>query len=178
MKDLKGSKTYDNLITAFAGESQARSKYTLFAEKAKEEGYMQIAMYFTETANNEKEHAEIWYKHFAGIGTTEENLLVAADGEHYEWTEMYVEMAKIAREEGFSEIAIQFENVAKIEKQHEERFNKLRSNVIEKNVFKKDHEVVWVCRNCGHQLEGTSAPQICPVCKHEQGYFEIKQENY
>lgn len=178
MKELKGSKTYDNLITAFAGESQARNKYTFFASKADEEGYRQIAEFFRETAHNEKEHAELWYKHFAGIGTTEENLLVAADGEHYEWTEMYSEMAKTARDEGFNEIAIQFENVAAIEKQHEERYNKLRENVIKGLVFEKDHEEIWICSNCGHQTYGKQAPQICPVCKHDRGYFEIKKENY
>ncbi|HIU26212.1 MAG TPA: rubrerythrin family protein [Candidatus Copromorpha excrementigallinarum] len=177
MKDLKGSKTYDNLLIAFAGESQARNKYTFFASKARAEGYMQIAGIFEETAANEKEHAELWYKHFAGVGTTEENLLNAAEGEHYEWSEMYADMAKVARDEGFSEIAEQMEGVAAIEKYHEERYLKFRENIIEGRVFARDEEHVWVCSNCGHHHRGTSAPDICPVCFHDRGYFKIQENN-
>jgi len=174
MKDLKGSKTYENLLIAFAGESQARNKYTYFASKAKEEGYRQIAKIFEDTAANEKEHAEMWYKHFAGIGTTEENLLSAAEGEHYEWSEMYADMAKTARDEGFTEIAMQMEGVAAIEKSHEERYMKYREDVVNGKVFEKDERQTWRCSNCGHEHNGKSAPQICPVCKHDRGYFEIK----
>ncbi len=173
MKDLKGSKTYDNLLIAYAGESQARNKYTYFASKAREEGYRQIADIFEDTANNEKEHAELWYKHFAGIGTTEENLLTAAEGEHYEWSEMYADMAKVAREEGFTEIANQMEGVAAIEKTHEERYLKFREDIRSGKVFKRDEEVVWKCNNCGHHHIGKEAPQICPVCFHERGYFQM-----
>lgn len=172
MKDLKGSKTYDNLLIAYAGESQARNKYTYFASKAREEGYRQIADIFEDTANNEKEHAELWYKHFAGIGTTEENLLTAAEGEHYEWSEMYADMAKVAREEGFTEIANQMEGVAAIEKTHEERYLKFRDDIRSGKVFKRDEEVTWRCNNCGHHHIGKEAPQICPVCFHERGYFQ------
>ncbi len=178
MKDLKGSKTYDNLLIAFAGESQARNKYTFFAAKAEEEGYHQIGKIFKDTAENEKEHAELWYKHFVGIGTTEENLLSAAEGEHYEWSEMYADMAKVAREEGFNEIAKQMEGVADIEKHHEDRYRKLRDNIQEGKVFEKDEEVLWICGSCGHQFTGTKAPDICPVCFHEKGYFQIKATNY
>ncbi len=173
MKDLKGSKTYDNLLIAFAGESQARNKYTFFAAKAKEEGYRQIAKIFEETAANEKEHAEIWYKHFAGIGTTEENLLTAAEGEHYEWSEMYADMARVAREEGFNQIAEQMDGIAAIEKYHEERYRDFRNKVQQNKVFQQDEEVVWICDNCGHQQKGTQAPEICPVCFHDRGYFQI-----
>ncbi len=177
--DLKGSKTEQNLATAFAGESQARNKYTYFASKAKKDGYEQIAEIFTETANNEKEHAKLWYKILAGgIGTTEENLLSAAEGENYEWTEMYAQFAKEAREEGFDDIAAQFEGVAAVEKAHEERYRKLLANVKEGIVFSRDGDMIWECGNCGHIHFGKSAPQLCPVCKHPQGYFKIKAENY
>jgi len=172
MKELKGSKTYDNLLIAFAGESQARNKYTYFASKAREEGYRQIADIFEDTANNEKEHAELWYKHFAGIGTTEENLLTAAEGEHYEWSEMYADMARVAREEGFTHIADQMEGVAAIEKTHEERYLKFRDDIRNGKVFCRDEEVVWRCSNCGHHHIGKEAPDICPVCFHERGYFQ------
>ena len=177
--ELKGSKTEKNLATAFAGESQARNKYTYFASKAKKDGYEQIAEIFTETANNEKEHAKLWYKILAGgIGTTEENLLSAAEGENYEWTEMYAQFAKEAREEGFDDIAAQFEGVAAVEKAHEERYRKLLANVKEGIVFSRDGDMIWECGNCGHIHFGKNAPQLCPVCKHPQGYFKIKAENY
>ncbi|MBE7058145.1 MAG: rubrerythrin family protein [Ruminococcaceae bacterium] len=177
--EFKGSKTEKNLATAFAGESQARNKYTYFASKAKKDGYEQIAEIFTETANNEKEHAKLWYKILAGgIGTTEENLLSAAEGENYEWTEMYAQFAKEAREEGFDDIAAQFEGVAAIEKAHEERYRKLLANVKEGIVFSRDGDMIWECGNCGHIHFGKNAPQLCPVCKHPQGYFKIKAENY
>lgn len=176
MNDLKGSKTYDNLLIAFAGESQARNKYTFFASKAKEEGYREMAAIFEETAANEKEHAELWYKHFAGIGTTEENLLAAAEGEHYEWSEMYADMAQVARNEGFTEIAEQMMGVAAIEKFHEERYLKLREDIRSNQVFEKNEEVTWICTNCGHHHSGSKAPQICPVCKHERGYFKCCTE--
>ena len=172
--ELKGSKTEQNLMTAFAGESQARNKYTYFASKAKKEGYEQIAAIFQETADNEKEHAKIWFKLLNGgeIGTTAENLNAAADGENYEWTDMYAEFAKIAKEEGFDHIAYLFEEVGKIEKEHEERYLKLLENV-------KDGKVkIWKCRNCGHIVVGTKAPEVCPVCSHPKAYFEIKAENY
>lgn len=178
MKDLKGSKTLENLLTAFAGESQARNKYTFYAAKAEQEGYVQIAEIFKDTAHNEKEHAELWFRHAVGLGKTEENLIAAAEGENYEWTEMYAEMAKTAREEGFNEIAAQMEGVAAIEKEHEERYRKLAENVKNGKVFSKEEEVVWQCANCGHQLTGKDAPEICPVCFHAKAYFQIKAENY
>lgn len=178
MNDLKGSKTYENLLMAFAGESQARNKYTFFAAKAREEGLRQMGDIFEETAANEKEHAELWYKHFAGIGTTEENLLSAAQGEHYEWSEMYADMAKVAREEGFEEIAKQMEGVAGVEKHHEERYRKLKRNIQQNNVFSRPGEEIWICGNCGYQHCGKEAPEICPVCFHDRGYFRIKAENY
>jgi len=178
MKDLKGTKTMDNLLLAFAGESQARNKYTFYASKAKKEGYEQIAALFLETAGNEKEHAELWFKLVHGIGTTEENLLDAAAGEHYEWSEMYKEMAETAKEEGFADIAKQMEGVAKIEKEHEERYRTLAANVKEGKVFEKDADVVWQCANCGHTFVGKKAPEVCPVCKHPKAYFQIKAENY
>lgn len=178
MQDLMGSKTYDNLLIAYAGESQARNKYTYFASKAKEEGYMQIAKVFEETAHNEKEHAEIWYKHFAGIGTTVENLVTAAEGEHYEWSEMYSDMAKVAREEGFSEIAAQMQGVADVEHFHEDRYLKLKENIENGKVFEKDAEVTWMCDNCGYHTKDTKAPEICPVCHHGRGYFQMEKENY
>ena len=178
--ELKDSKTFQNLATAFAGEAQARVKYEYYASQAKKDGYEQIAAFFTETSNNEKEHAKLWYKHMAGgkVGPTTENLKLAAEGENYEWTEMYAEMAKTAREEGFPEIAAQMEGVAAIEKEHEERYKKLAQNVKEGKVFEKDEEVLWQCSNCGHQVVGKEAPAICPVCKHPQAYFQIKAENY
>ncbi len=176
--ELKGSRTEQNLMTAFAGESQARNKYSYFASKAKKEGYQQIAAIFEETANNEKEHAKLWFKHLGGIGTTKENLTAAANGENYEWTTMYKEFAEVAREEGFLEIALQFEGVAKIEKEHEERYRKLLENIETAQVFAKAGITVWVCRNCGHVHIGESAPEVCPVCNHPQGYFEVKANNF
>lgn len=179
MKKLNGTKTQANLMAAFAGESEARNKYTYFASKAKKEGFVQIAALFEETANNEKEHAKIWFKLLHdGIGTTEENLKAAADGENYEWTDMYARFAKEAREEGFEQIATLFEGVAAIEKEHEERYLKLLASVKEGKVFEKDEEVVWKCSNCGHQVVGKEAPGVCPVCAHPQAYFEIKADNY
>ena len=178
MKDLKGTKTLENLLAAFAGESQARNKYTYYASKAKKEGYVQISNIFLETAANEKEHAELWFKLAHGIGTTEENLLDAAAGENYEWTDMYKEMAAIAREEGFPEIAAQMEGVAAVEKDHEERYRKLAANIKEGKVFAREEKVLWQCSNCGHQVVAEKAPQLCPVCKHPQAYFQIKSENY
>lgn len=176
--ELKGSKTEANLLKAFAGESQARNKYTYFASKAKKEGYNQIAAIFEETAKNEMEHAKLWFKHLGGIGDTYENLLAAAAGENGEWTEMYKEMAQVAREEGFEAIARQFEGVALIEKRHEERYLRLAKNVKEKQVFVKEDEKVWICTNCGHIHVGKEAPVACPVCAHPQAYFELLKENY
>lgn len=178
--ELKGSKTEQNLMTAFAGESQARNKYTYFASKAKKEGYEQIAAIFQETSDNEKEHAKMWFKLLNGgeIGTTAENLKAAADGENYEWTDMYAEFAKIAKEEGFDHIAYLFEEVGKIEKEHEERYLKLLENVKEGKVFEAGEVKIWKCRNCGHIVVGTSAPEVCPVCNHPKAFFEIKAENY
>jgi rubrerythrin len=178
MKDLMGSKTYDNLLIAFAGECQARSKYDFFAAKAEEEGYIQMRNIFKETAENEKEHAEIWYKHLFGIGATKENLMSAAEGEHYEWSEMYKDMAIVARDEGFTEIAKQMESIAEIEREHEARYLKLETNIDNDMVWSRCQEVTWICTNCGHDHKGTNAPEICPVCKHAKGYFEIKAENY
>ena len=176
--DLKGTKTEANLKAAFAGESQARNKYTYFASQAKKDGYEQIAAIFEETAHNEKEHAKMWLKELNGIGNTAENLKAAADGENYEWTDMYDEFAKVAKEEGFDRIAYLFEAVGKIEKEHEERFKKLLENVEEGKVFEAGEVKIWKCRNCGHIVVGTKAPEICPVCSHPQAYFEIKAENY
>ena len=178
--ELKGSKTEQNLMTAFAGESQARNKYTYFASKAKKEGYEQIAAIFQETADNEKEHAKMWFKLLNGgdIPTTVENLKAAAEGENYEWTDMYDKMAKEAKEEGFDRIAYLFEAVGKIEKEHEERYLKLLDNVKEGKVFDCGEVKVWKCRNCGHIHVGKTAPEICPVCSHPKAYFEIKAENY
>ncbi|MBR3162818.1 MAG: rubrerythrin family protein [Clostridia bacterium] len=180
MPDLKGSKTEANLMAAFAGESQARNKYTYFASKAKKEGYEQIAAIFEETAQNEKEHAKIWYKLLKGgdIPTTADNLKEAADGENYEWTDMYDTFAKEAKEEGFDHIAFLFEEVGKIEKEHEERYLKLLENLKDGLVFSKDGDKIWKCRNCGHIVVGKEAPGVCPVCNHPQAYFEIKAENY
>ena len=176
--ELKGSKTETNLMAAFAGESQARNKYTYYASKARKEGYVQIANLFEETAANEKEHAKMWFKLIHGIGTTEENLKDAAAGENYEWTGMYATFAKEAREEGFDHIAELFEGVAAIEKEHEERYLKLLENVEKGLVFSKDGDTIWKCGNCGHIHIGKEAPQVCPVCAHPQAYFEVKAENY
>ena len=178
MKDLKGTKTLENLMIAFAGESQARNKYTYYASKAKKDGYVQISKIFEETAGNEKEHAELWFKLAEGIGTTEENLLAAAEGENYEWTDMYKKMAEVAREEGFTAIAAQMEGVAKIEKEHEERYRKLAANIKDGKVFERDTDVIWKCSNCGHEYVGKKALEACPVCAHPKAYFEIKAENY
>ena len=176
--NLKGSKTEANLMTAFAGESQARNKYTYFASKARKDGFVQIANLFEETANNEKEHAKIWFKLLDGIGSTAENLKAAAAGENYEWTDMYATFAKEAKEEGFDQIAFLFESVGKIEKHHEERYLDLLKNVEENKVFKKDGKVYWKCGNCGHIHEGTEAPGVCPVCNHPQAYFGLVSKNY
>ena len=178
--ELKGSRTEANLMAAFAGESQARNKYTYYASKAKKDGYEQIAAIFEETALNEKEHAKIWFKllHDGNIPSTEENLADAANGENYEWTDMYPEFAKVAREEGFERIAYLFEEVGKIEKEHEERYKKLLDNVKGDLVFSKDGDKIWKCRNCGHICVGKEAPKVCPVCNHPESYFEIKAENY
>lgn len=179
MKNLKGTKTEANLMTAFAGESQARNKYTFYASKAKKEGYEQIAALFQETADNEKEHAKMWFKLLHdGIGDTAANLKDAAEGENYEWTDMYANFAKEAREEGFDHIATLMEGVAKIEKEHEERYLKLLANVEGNAVFIKGEKVLWQCRNCGHIVLGTEAPEICPVCAHPRAYFQVKAENY
>lgn len=178
MKELKGTKTEANLMAAFAGESQARNKYTYYASKAKKDGYEQIAALFEETAAQEKEHAKMWFKLFHGIGSTAENLLDAANGENDEWTDMYPTMAKEAREEGFDEIADLFEGVAAIEKAHEERYRKLLANVADKLVFSRDGDCIWQCRNCGHIHVGKEAPEVCPVCNHPQAYFQLKAENF
>ncbi len=177
-EDLRGTETEKNLLAAFAGESEARNKYTYFASKAKKEGYEQISKIFLETAENEKEHAKIWYKILSGIGSTVDCLKEAAEGEFYEWQEMYPGFAKTAREEGFDEIAELFEGVAAIEKEHEERYRKLLQNVEQKLVFSRDGECIWQCRNCGHIVVGKEAPEVCPVCNHRQAYFELKAENY
>ena len=176
--ELKGTKTEMNLREAFAGESQARNKYTYFASVAKKAGFEQIAEIFLKTADNEKEHAKLWFKHLGGIGDTAENLLAAARGENEEWTEMYARMAKEADEEGFTQIAAQFRAVAKIEKTHEERYQALLKNVQDLTVFEKTDVVVWECRNCGHLHIGTKAPKVCPVCAHPESYFEVRKENY
>ena len=176
--ELKGSKTEQNLQTAFAGESQARNKYTFFASVAKKEGYEQIASIFLKTADNEKEHAKMWFKALEGIGNTAENLLHAAEGENYEWTDMYDTFAREAEEEGFTDLAQKFRAVAAIEKSHEERYRKLLQNVEMKAVFEKAGETMWECRNCGHLVMGKKAPEVCPVCNHPQSYFEVRAENY
>jgi rubrerythrin len=179
MPNLKGTKTEENLQTAFAGESQARNKYTYFASKARKDGYEQIASIFEETAENEKEHAKLWFKLLhGGIGTTAENLKAAADGENYEWTDMYAGFAKTAKEEGFDAIAKLFEGVAAIEKTHEERYRKLLKNVNDGVVFSKDGDTIWQCRNCGHICVGKKAPDVCPVCGHPQSFFQVRAENY
>ena len=176
--ELKGSKTEKNLLAAFAGESQARNKYTYFASKARKEGYEQIAAIFQETADNEKEHAELEFKFLKGIGDTKANLKAAAEGENYEWTSMYPEFARIAREEGFIEIAEVFEEIAKVEKEHEKRYKKLLKNIEERKVFKRETSVKWKCRNCGYIYEGTEPPKVCPACSHPQSYYELLCENY
>ena len=174
----EGTKTFENLQTAFAGESQARNKYTYWASVAKKEGYEQISALFLKTAENEKEHAKMWFKELDGIGTTAENLLAAAEGENYEWTDMYDGFAKTAEEEGFKALAAKFRMVAEIEKHHEERSRALLHNVETQEVFEKSEVKVWECRNCGHIMVGTKAPQVCPVCAHPQSYFEINAQNY
>lgn len=176
--ELKGSKTEANLMTAFAGESQARNKYTYFASKARKEGYVQIAQIFEDTANNEKEHAKIWFKLLNGIGSTPENLEAAAEGENYEWTDMYKTFAEEAKAEGFDHIAFLFEQVGKIEKEHEDRYRALLANVKNGEVFKKGSIVVWECSNCGHIVIGEEAPQVCPVCAHPQAYFKLRVKDY
>ena len=178
--ELKGSKTEKNLMAAFSGESEARNKYTYYASRAKKDGYEQIAALFQETADNEKEHAKLWFKLLKGgaVPDTMENLVDAAAGEHYEWTDMYATFAKEAREEGFTEIAALFDGVAKIEKEHEERYLALLKNIEDGVVFKKDNVRVWKCRNCGHIHVGESAPEVCPVCAHPQAYFELQAKNY
>ncbi|NLI92138.1 MAG: rubrerythrin family protein [Peptococcaceae bacterium] len=178
MKDVKGTKTEKNLLEAFAGESQARNKYTYFASVAKKEGYEQISAIFLETAENEKEHAKLWFKYLKGIGTTMENLAAAAAGENEEWTSMYIRMANEAKEEGFEEIAGLFEGVARIEKEHEERYKKLLENLRQDSTFTKGNVVTWKCRNCGHILHDTTAPDQCPVCAHPRAYFEVAANNF
>ena len=173
-----GTKTEKNLQTAFAGESQARNKYTYFASVAKNEGFEQISAIFLKTADNEKEHAKMWFKELGGIGDTKANLAAAADGENYEWTDMYDEFAKVAEEEGFTALAAKFRAVAAIEKHHEERYRALLNNVEMQQVFEKSEVKVWECRNCGHIVVGTKAPEVCPVCAHPKAYFEISAENY
>ena len=178
--ELKGSKTEKNLMTAFAGESQARNKYTYYASKAKKDGYEQLAAIFEETANNEKEHAKLWFKelHDGAIPSTEENLKDAANGENYEWTEMYKEFAETAKEEGFTRLAFLFEKVGEIEKEHEKRYLKLLQNIEDDRIFKKEGTKIWVCRNCGYVYEGTEALATCPVCAHPQSFMEVKADNY
>lgn len=180
MKDLKGTKTQENLMKAFAGESQARNKYTYFASKAKKEGYEQIASIFEETANNEKEHAKMWFKLLNGgeIKDTVSNLKEAAEGENFEWTDMYERFAREAEEEGYDDIARMFRGVGKIEKEHEERYLKLLKNIENDTVFNKEESTVWICRNCGHVHVGKKAPEVCPVCNHSKSYFEVKNTNY
>ena len=178
--ELKGTQTEKNLQAAFAGESQARNKYTYFASKAKKDGYEQIAAIFEETANNEKEHAKMWFKELNGgsVPSTPENLLAAAEGENYEWTDMYDDFAKTAEAEGFPELAAKFRAVGAIEKHHEERYRKLLKNINDAKVFSKDGDAIWICRNCGHVVIGSAAPESCPVCAHPQSYFELKAENF
>lgn len=176
--ELKGTKTEKNLMAAFAGESQARNKYTYFVSVAKKEGYEQISAIFLDTANNEKEHAKMWFKELGGLGNTAENLKAAAEGENYEWTDMYATFAKEAEEEGFTTLAKKFRMVAEIEKSHEERYLKLLNNVDMQKVFEKAEETMWECRNCGHLVIGKKAPEVCPVCAHPRAYFEVRKENY
>ncbi|MCR5809270.1 MAG: rubrerythrin family protein [Clostridiales bacterium] len=178
MSKYEGTKTEKNLMAAFAGESQARNKYTYFASKAKKEGFEQISAIFLKTADNEKEHAKLWFKELDGIGSTAENLAAAADGENYEWTDMYEGFAKTAEEEGFPELAEKFRQVGAIEKEHEERYRALLRNVETQQVFEKSEVKVWECRNCGHIVVGVKAPEVCPVCNHPQAYFEINEKNY
>ena len=178
MNKYQGTKTEKNLLEAFAGESQARNKYTYFASVAKKEGYEQIAEIFTKTAENEKEHAKMWFKELGLLGNTSENLLHAAEGENYEWTDMYDRFANEAEEEGFTTLAYKFREVAKIERSHEERYRKLLNNVDMQKVFEKCDETMWECRNCGHLVMGKKAPEVCPVCAHPQSYFEVRKENY
>ncbi len=180
MANLKGTKTEANLMAAFAGESQARNKYTYYASKAKKDGYVQIANIFEETAANEKEHAKIWFKllHDGAVPDTMTNLKDAAEGENYEWTDMYAQFAKEAREEGFEDIAVLFDEVGKIEKEHEERYRKLIANIEGGLVFSRDGDCIWQCSNCGHIVVGQKAPEVCPVCNHPQAYFQLKAENY
>jgi rubrerythrin len=178
MAELKGTKTYENLQAAFGGESEARNKYTFYASQAKKDGFVQIQNIFLETAANEKEHAELWFKYFHGIGTTSENLADAAAGEHYEWTEMYKGFAEVARQEGFEEIAIQMDKVASVEAEHEKRYLKLKDNVDTGKVFKRDTPVKWQCGNCGFIYEGLNAVDECPACKHPQAYFQLVEENF
>lgn len=180
MNNLKGTKTEKNLMEAFAGESQARNKYTYYASKARKDGYEQIAAIFEETANNEKEHAKIWFKLLNGgeISDTIHNLEAAAEGENYEWTDMYKEFAEVAREEEFTKIANLFEGVAKIEKEHEERYRKLLKNINDEVVFSSDNDTIWICRNCGHVVIGKKAPEVCPICNHKKSFFERKADNY
>ena len=173
-----GTQTEKNLLAAFSGESEARNKYTFFASKAKKEGFEQISAIFTKTADNEKEHAKLWFKELEGIGTTAENLAAAADGENYEWTDMYEGFAKTAEEEGFPELAAKFRQVGEIEKQHEERYRALLKNIEMQQVFEKSEVKVWGCRNCGHIVVGRKSPDVCPVCAHPQAYFELREENY
>ena len=176
--ELKGSKTEKNLMTAFAGESEARNKYTYFASVAKKEGYEQISAIFLKTAENEKEHAKMWFKALGGLNDTAKNLLAAAEGENYEWTDMYATFAKEAEEEGFTALAEKFRRVGEIEKSHEERYRALLSNVEMQKVFEKSEQTMWECRNCGHLVMGKKAPEVCPVCAHPQSYFEVRAENY
>ncbi len=176
--NLAGTKTEQNLRNAFSGESEARNKYTFFADVARREGYEQIAAIFEETASNEREHAEIWFQELSGIGNTGQNLKSAAAGEHYEWSDMYAGFAADAKAEGFNDLALKFEQVARIEKEHEERYQALIKNVQENRVFKKPEEIRWICRNCGFSFTGTEAPEKCPVCGHGQAYFQEKAENY
>ena len=176
--ELKGSKTEKNLMTAFAGESEARNKYTYFASVAKKEGYEQISAIFLKTAENEKEHAKMWFKALGGLSDTAKNLAAAAEGENYEWTDMYATFAKEAEEEGFTKLAAQFRMVGEIEKHHEERYRALLSNVEMQEVFEKSEQTMWECRNCGHLVMGKKAPEVCPVCAHPQSYFEVRAENY
>jgi len=178
MKELKGTKTEQNLMAAFAGESQARNKYTYFASVAKKEGYEQISAIFAKTADNEKEHAKMWFKLLGELGNTAQNLAAAAAGENYEWTDMYATFAKEADEEGFADIAAKFRAVAEVERTHEERYRKLLANVEMQKVFEKADQTMWECRNCGHLVMGKKAPEVCPVCAHPQSYFEVRAENY
>lgn len=178
MKELKGTKTFENLQTAFAGEAQARTKYDYYAKKAKDDGYVQVANFFEETSRNEKEHAKLWFKYFHGIGETTENLADAAAGEHYEWTDMYKNFADTARAEGFEEIAKQMENVAKVEAEHEKRYKALKANIESGKVFERDQEVSWQCINCGYVYKGKKAVDTCPACKHPQKYFQLQEDNF